>query len=192
MSLNEQRIRTLHPVVADKARELVRRAAAEGIRVLIAQGLRTIAEQNDLYAQGRTKHGIIVTHARGGESYHNYGLALDYCLLDEHGKAVWVVDAKWRRVAEIGKTLGFKWGGDWSSFKDYPHLEYTFGLSIKDLLAGQRPPETGEEYMIKVEDANKIIGFLSAGWFAIDSKDARDEFKRLANEIRKVSGQQEQ
>lgn len=42
------------------------------------------------------------------------------------------------------------------------------------------------------EDANKIIKFLSAGYFAIDDPESHAEFKRLANELRKVSGQEEQ
>jgi hypothetical protein len=46
--------------------------------------------------------------------------------------------------------------------------------------------------MLSQEDANKIIQFLSAAWFATESEEARAEFKRLANELRKASGQPEQ
>lgn len=56
-------------------------------------------------------------------------------------------------------------------------------------------PNEGEldEYMMSVEDANKIIRFLSAGYFVVKgNKDAEEEFHRLANELRKASGQQEQ
>jgi len=50
--------------------------------------LRTHAEQDKLYAQGRTVKGSIVTNARGGQSYHNYGLAIDICLLSKDGTKV--------------------------------------------------------------------------------------------------------
>lgn len=50
-----------------------------------------------------------------------------------------------------------------------------------------------ESLMLKPEDANKIIRFLSAGWFAIQgNREAEAEFNRLANELRKASGQEPQ
>ncbi|KPC97761.1 Peptidoglycan L-alanyl-D-glutamate endopeptidase CwlK precursor [Geobacillus sp. BCO2] len=76
----EKRLSGLHPLVADKARALIRKAYEEGIYIIITQGFRTIEEQNRLYALGRTKPGRIVTNARGGYSYHNFGLAFDVCV----------------------------------------------------------------------------------------------------------------
>ena len=35
----------------------------------------------------------------------------------------------------IFKKHGFKWGGDWISFKDLPHFEMTFGKTWQNLLA---------------------------------------------------------
>lgn len=49
------------------------------------------------------------------------------------------------------KALGFEWGGDWSSFKDYPHFQMSFGLTIGELLGGARPAPSA------VEAANKLI-----------------------------------
>lgn len=135
------KLKGVHPVVAAKARQLIEQAYKEGINVIITQGLRTIEEQNELYAQGRTKLGKIVTNAKGGDSYHNYGLAIDFALMNPDGSISWNVDEKWKRVAQIGKSLGFEWGGDWKDFKDYPHFQYTFGLSLADLRAGKRPPQ---------------------------------------------------
>ncbi|KAI7252020.1 hypothetical protein KC345_g11521 [Hortaea werneckii] len=110
--------------------------------------MRTIAEQNALYAQGRTKKGNIVTNAPGGSSYHNYGLAIDFALLLPDGKSVsWDIRrdgdndkvADWQEVAQEAKKLGFEWGGDWSSFKDYSHLQMSFGLTTAELRAGKHP-----------------------------------------------------
>lgn len=130
----------MHPVVKESALEVIRRAYKEGILVQISSGYRSFADQNALYAQGRTKPGNVVTKARGGYSNHNFGLAVDYFLVSDDGKtALWTVNSKWKRVAAIGKELGFSWGGDWKSFPDYPHLEMTGGLSTAQLRAGQKP-----------------------------------------------------
>lgn len=130
----------MNPVVKESALELIKRAYKEGIYVQISSGFRSFADQNALYAQGRTKSGNVVTNARGGYSNHNFGLAIDYFLVSDDGsKALWTVNDKWRRVAAIGKELGFAWGGDWSSFRDYPHLEMTGGLSTAQLRAGSHP-----------------------------------------------------
>lgn len=127
-------------VVKESALELLKRAYKEGIYVQISSGFRSFADQNALYAQGRTKPGNVVTNARGGYSNHNFGLAIDYFLVSDDGsKALWTVNNKWKRVAAIGKELGFSWGGDWKSFPDYPHLEMTGGLSTAQLRAGSRP-----------------------------------------------------
>lgn len=130
----------IHSVVKESAIEMIKQAYKEGIYVQITSGYRSFAEQNKLYAQGRTAPGKIVTNAKGGQSNHNYGLAIDYVLLSADGKkALWTVNEKWRRVAQIGKSLGFSWGGDWKSFKDYPHLEMMGGLTLSQLQAGKRP-----------------------------------------------------
>ncbi|CAM4014822.1 LysM peptidoglycan-binding domain-containing protein [Geobacillus stearothermophilus] len=137
----EKKLQGVHPVVAAKARQLIEEAYREGINVIITQGLRTVEEQNALYAQGRTKPGKIVTNAKGGYSYHNFGLAFDFAIMKDDGNISWNVDDKWKLVAQIGKSLGLEWGGDWKSFPDYPHFQYTFGLSLADLRAGKRPPQ---------------------------------------------------
>ncbi|WP_144556548.1 peptidoglycan-binding protein [Bacillus pumilus] len=130
----------IHIVVKESAIEMIKQAYKEGIFVQITSGYRSFTEQNKLYAQGRTAPGKIVTKAKGGQSNHNYGLAIDYVLLSADGrKALWTINEKWRRVAQIGKSLGFSWGGDWKSFKDYPHLEMMGSLTLTQLQAGKRP-----------------------------------------------------
>lgn len=107
------------------------RSSEKGISVVITEGFRSFKEQDELYKQGRTKKGNIVTYARGGESYHNYGLAVDFALQKKDGSIIWDMEydgnqngkSDWLEVVEIAKKLGFKWGGDWNRFKDYPHLE---------------------------------------------------------------------
>ncbi|WP_173917312.1 M15 family metallopeptidase [Halobacillus sp. Marseille-Q1614] len=137
----------LHPTVEKKKDELIERAAEKNIDVVITDGLRTIEEQEEIYERGRSAKGNVVSYAKGGESYHNYGLAIDFALRTDAGDIVWDLErddnengkADWMEVADTAKELGFEWGGDWSSFKDYPHLQMDFGLSIRQLQNGKRP-----------------------------------------------------
>ena len=106
-----------------------------------AHTYRSNKEQDLLYAK-RPK----VTNARGGESYHNYGLAIDIVLLkDTNGDgtfetASWETNvdfdgdgvADWMEIVKIFKSYGWEWGGDWK-FTDMPHFQKTYGLSIKQL-----------------------------------------------------------
>lgn len=138
----------LHPIVAENRDILIQRAAAKGINLVITDDFRSAAEQDRLYARGRTEEGTIVTHVEGGESYHNYGLAIDFALKLDDGTVVWDLESDdnkngksdWMEVVSIAKELGFEWGGDWRGFKDYPHLEMDFDLSIRELQYGERPP----------------------------------------------------
>jgi peptidoglycan L-alanyl-D-glutamate endopeptidase CwlK len=102
---------------------LIRAAFEEGIALIVTDAFRSVAEQDRIYAQGRTTPGAIVTQARGGSSWHNYGLAADVAVL-AGGKPTWPNDANlWARIGAIGKRLGLQWGGDFSSGPDLPHFE---------------------------------------------------------------------
>ena len=146
-----QRAALLHPLVRAEVIQLIDKAESgfpPSMAVRIVQGLRTIEEQNELYAQGRTKPGNIVTKAKGGSSYHNYGLAIDFAILtDKDGNGSfedlsWDIRkdndkdgvADWLEVVKVFEAAGWEWGGKWSSLKDYPHLQKTFGLTWQTLL----------------------------------------------------------
>lgn len=129
-------------LVLTKVLEIIEQAYKEGIYVLITDGYRSKAEQDALYAIGRTKPGKIVTNAKGGQSNHNFGIAVDFCLTNEKGTiANYTVNSDWRRVAAIAKSKGFEWGGDWKGFVDNPHLEYTGKITVE-------PEETKVESVI--------------------------------------------
>jgi peptidoglycan LD-endopeptidase CwlK len=137
----------LHPVVEERTNQLVQKMAQKGISIIITDGFRSVEEQNSLYEKGRTTSGTIVTHAKGGESLHNFGLAVDFAIMTESGGAIWDTEfdgngngsSDWMEVVESAKELGFEWGGDWARFKDYPHLQMDFGLSLAELQRGERP-----------------------------------------------------
>lgn len=139
----------LHPVVALYRDRLIAESQEVGIGIRITDGFRSAEEQDALYRQGRTAEGPIVTHVKGGQSYHNYGLAIDFALELPDGQVIWDLEydgngngiSDWMEVVEIAKKLGFTWGGDWEGFPDYPHLQMDFGYTIGELQRGWRPPE---------------------------------------------------
>jgi peptidoglycan L-alanyl-D-glutamate endopeptidase CwlK len=131
---NVERISGLQPQVRSAVEKVLADAEKAGLDILISQGLRTFAEQQRLFDQGRTKPGKVVTNAEPGESYHNFGLALDFVTVVK-GKAVWAVGKEWKRFVAISKKHGFEWGGDWKTFQDNPHLQLTGGLSLQECRA---------------------------------------------------------
>lgn len=118
---SERAIATLAPQVQPLARALVHKAASHGVTIKIISGLRTYAEQDKLYAQGRTAPGPIVTKVRGGHSNHNFGIAFDVGVFESgsyRGES-----PKYRAVGVLGEELGLEWGGNWRTFVDQPHFQ---------------------------------------------------------------------
>ena len=159
--ISEGRVALLHPSVRAEVKRLIEQAESgfpPSMAIRIVQGLRTIAEQDALYAQGRTKPGNKVTNAKGGSSFHNYGLAIDFAILtDTDGNGTyndlsWDIRrdndkdgvADWLEVVKIFEAAGWTWGGKWASLKDYPHLQKTFGYTWQQLF---EKVKRGEEYV---------------------------------------------
>lgn len=131
-----ERIKLLHPVLREEAGRIyadICAAMPAGVVCRFTHTLRTNAEQDALYAIGRTKPGKIVTNAKGGQSYHNYGLAIDFVLL-VNGQVSWAVDKNWLAVIAIFESYGWESGHRWK-FKDSPHVQKTFGKTIAQLAA---------------------------------------------------------
>ncbi|MEY4763886.1 MAG: hypothetical protein RI907_559 [Pseudomonadota bacterium] len=118
---SEKVIATLLPEVQPMARALVQKSAAAGIKIRILSGLRTYAEQDALYAKGRTAPGPKVTNARGGQSNHNFGIAFDVGVFE--GSAYLGESPKYKAVGVLGQELGLEWGGNWKDFADAPHFQ---------------------------------------------------------------------
>lgn len=136
--VNSRDINDLLPCVAERVKKFVASCKAEGIDLLITSTYRDNESQNALYAQGRTKAGKIVTNAKGGDSFHNYRCAIDVVPLI-NGKPEWNTNAAvWQTVAKLGKQAGLEWAGDWKTFKELAHFQYTGGLTLKDLKAGKK------------------------------------------------------
>lgn len=124
-------IKLLHPRLQAKAALLLEECKKQGVYILFSECLRTVAEQDALYAQGRTAPGNIVTNAKGStySSQHQWGIAIDFYIdMDIDGDGDKRDDAfnnstgLFERVGAIAKSIGLGWGGDWTSIKDRPHL----------------------------------------------------------------------
>jgi len=138
-----ERLKGLQPSVGEKAVAAFQEAKEEGLGLLVTCGLRTFPEQARLYAQGRTRPGRIVTNAKPGQSYHNFGLAFDFVVV-KGDRAIWNQNHRhWKRFVKIAKAHAFEWGGDWSGFPDYPHFQIKGAPSLASLRAkyphGYRP-----------------------------------------------------
>lgn len=120
-----------HPRLQELASKLLIICAEQGVAIKIGETLRTAAEQDELYAQGRTKPGNIVTNAKGStySSQHQWGIAFDfYLMVDVDGDGQKTDDAYndatglFSKVGKLAKSIGLGWGGDWTSLVDKPHL----------------------------------------------------------------------
>lgn len=108
---------------------LVPITAAYGYTLRISSGFRTVEEQDELYNQGRTVNGHIVTEAQGGKSIHNFGFAID--LVDR-----WEgYDIDWEKIGRIAEYCDLEHGDD----GDVSHFEIRDGLTTVRFAAGRKP-----------------------------------------------------
>ncbi len=127
-----RKIEDLHPDLQQKARDFVAECKAEGIDVLIYCTYRSSAEQDDLYALGRTKPGKKVTNLPGGRSDHNFAIdgkpaakafdAAPQRMMNSRKEVVWNDPELWKIMGQVAERVGLLWGGNWKKFRDQPHF----------------------------------------------------------------------
>lgn len=140
-NISIKRIATLHPKIVSEISDILIECEKNNVSIRITSAFRTAKEQEDLYTIGRSKPGRIVTKARAFESFHNYGLAVDICLLHKDKSISYSLTedldydgiSDWLEVVKIFKSKGYEWGGDWQNFKETPHFQKTFGYKHQDL-----------------------------------------------------------
>lgn len=150
--LTLDRIELLHPKIREEVKTIYLNEVVPALTgpaiCRFAFTLRTFAEQQAIYDQGRTKPGDIVTKAKPGQSLHNYGLGFDIALIvDTDGNGTYDTTS-WNDIKDFDKDKlpdfmeviniyikhGYEWGGSWRTIQDKPHLQKTFGYSWKQLL----------------------------------------------------------
>lgn len=121
-----------------KKEELAKKFNVSNFDIIITSTLRDNEKQLQIYKQGReltngsyvvVDKSKVVSNAKPGTSFHNYGLAFDFAV-KINGKITW--DVKYYiEVGKIGKEVGLEYGGDWINFKDYPHFQYSYSDTLK-------------------------------------------------------------
>ena len=135
---SEARLALVNPELSNLIHQMAQILLTESIVIEVTQGLRTWAEQDALYAQGRTTPGPIVTDAKGGESWHNYGCAADIAPFVGSIPDWNLNHPAWARIVVVGESLGLVSGISWH---DEPHFELTGKFpadppqEVKDLYA---------------------------------------------------------
>lgn len=154
LTVSQPRILKLHPLVKDLFVVFIEECERQlGITLRVVQGLRTFKEQDDLYAIGRTKlfdekgnKLKIVTKAKGGYSYHCYGLAIDIVPL-VGGVPQWNYD--YSKLATIADKYGIESGSRWR-FKDNPHFQIIDGYTVQQLLDKHNAGEVDKDGYVKL------------------------------------------
>jgi len=135
--INSRDLNELLPQVKSRVENFIEACKLAGIDILVTSTYRDNESQNALYEQGRTTPGKIVTNARSGDSFHNHRCAVDVVPL-VLGKPDWDGSHPvWDQVGKIGEACGLEWAGNWKSFKELAHFQYTSGLTIAELKEGK-------------------------------------------------------
>jgi peptidoglycan LD-endopeptidase CwlK len=129
----------LKPDAKAAVEQMLALAYKAGLNPQVHSSLRTFKEQNDLYAMGRTKTGKIVTNAKGGQSIHNYGLAVDVHFdNNKDGSAEWD-EASYKKMWDLAVAAGLDkkglyWSGLWTGrLRESAHFELTFGKGWREI-----------------------------------------------------------
>lgn len=134
-----ERVSTLRSSLEASATRVLNKAWSSKIPMYVTWGSRSIEEQDLLYRFGRTLPGDIMTTKRGGYSPHNYGLALDFCLIfgdkflswyDIENNEYW--RTKWVKSIKMFEAEGWSSGWRWPAFSP-GHVENLMGFDIGEL-----------------------------------------------------------
>ena len=129
--LSQRSLTALAGVHPDVVRVVKRAIEITAQDFIVTEGVRTPERQRELYAQGRTKPGKIVTKTLTSNHFKHadgYGRAVDLTPypVDYEGPVKFpkheaIARAMKAAAAELGVKI--QWGGDWKGFIDRPHYE---------------------------------------------------------------------
>lgn len=148
-AISEARLAEVHPKLAERVRQMSDILAGENIQIRVVQSLRSWAEQQALWMEGRNADGVVIDHAkvvtnaRPGTSWHNFGLAVDVAPFDG-GIPDWNSNhPAWKRIVAVGQSVGLVSGSEWRTFPDWPHFQMTGQLPVSPDDAVRAAYETG-------------------------------------------------
>jgi peptidoglycan L-alanyl-D-glutamate endopeptidase CwlK len=160
VATDEQYLTELTPDTARAVRQLLSYGWSIGLPVEIICGLRTCEEQDELYAQGRTAPGRIVTGVPGCRSWHVHGRAVDLYAGGWDPELYYELGRYWQE-------LGGVWGG---AFNDYGHFEYHPGLVIGDVCPDESGRCAPRAVFCMAGVGIAAAGVLTAGWLLSRSR----------------------
>lgn len=132
--LSRKRLADVHVELRERVEDIADALFKQSVVVEVVSGLRTYAEQSKLYAQGRSAPGKRVTNARAGESWHNFGLAVDLCPM-KRGAFDWDAPRPvWSIIGVTAQLHGLQWGGTWKT-PDLPHVQLPVTYTLAELRA---------------------------------------------------------
>ena len=127
VNLKDRDLARLHPRMREAVQGLLQQFAAEGLPFRVFEAWRTPERQAWLYAQGRTRPGSKVTGAEPWQSFHQYGMAVDFVLF-EGGRWSWDDSgprrAHWQRLRALVQAAGLR-----SLSWEAPHAEWPTTLT---------------------------------------------------------------
>lgn len=113
----------LYPDFKQRVIKIVEEMDKEGFSIFIVETYRSYQAQDELFALKATK-------AKGGQSYHNFGLACDVAF---RSPEPYSGNHPWGLLGKVSKSFGCEWGGDFKSFPDRPHIQKTYGFDHTEL-----------------------------------------------------------
>jgi len=171
ININDKRLLLLNTEVRKRAYFALTELENDyNIFCLVLETDRSISKQAYYYSFGRSRPGPIRTNAKPGWSFHHYLVALDVAPLDINFKCDWSKNETYKKVGEVFKKHGFEWGslkkygGDFNTIDDWPHMQMRFGLTIRDFIAGKIPPiqlDDQQEFVFALERL-KVLKIISS------------------------------
>ena len=147
--------------VAANCRVLLALAEKQGLRALVTETVRDSEYQKMLAKKGYAAAGAVTP------SFHadHAGLAFDICKNEKDH--AYDDPAFFARMGELGKKVGFSWGGDWRSFPDRPHFQWDAGGTYTSAMVRARRypppmPRFEEEEMTQQEFNERMEAYLKA------------------------------
>lgn len=138
--LKEQDLITkLYPPFGNDLGGFMRFVRSKGLNIYLFEGLRTYEEQKEKYLVGRDPNtlnvlGAVLTNAKPGASFHQYGLAGDAVFVDEKFNWTWGESLPWKEFADLAVANGFESAFYWKTFKEGPHIQKRYGCTTIELL----------------------------------------------------------
>ncbi len=127
---DERHLKTVYPPFSRKVREWLQKCHKENLPIHLTQSFRFYGEQDLLFSQGKSR-------AKGGESYHNFFLAVDFAFDNSPDQGLQdpykePFEGAWKKAAELAQELGMEAGFFWEH-QDKPHIQAKIKTPLTEL-----------------------------------------------------------